>query len=64
MVRSGLIDEVTDERIKAGLDAARERQRKEGISTYDRLRAIVYARDDDDHSVELTAIIAENGGSA
>ena len=59
VARADVIDEVADARVKAGLDAARERQRKEGISTYDRLRAIIYTRDAEDHSDELTAIIAE-----
>jgi hypothetical protein len=56
---SGLIDDVTDEHLRAGLDAARKRRRKEGISTYERLRAMVYARDGEDHGGELTTIIAE-----
>lgn len=59
VAHKGLIDEVTDEQVKAGLDAARERQQKRGISTYDRLSAIIYARDDEDHSGELARIIAE-----
>jgi hypothetical protein len=62
--RKRLLDDVADEQVKAGLDAARERQRRDGISSYDRLHAIVYARTDEDRSDELTAIIAhmEIGG--
>lgn len=59
VARKGLIDDVTDEQVKAGLDAARERQRKSGISTYDRLSTIIYARDDEDYSCELAEIVAE-----
>lgn len=59
VARKGLIDEVDDEHVKNGLDAARERQRKEGVSAYDRLRTIVHAQGDENLSGELTAIIAE-----
>ena len=45
--------------VKKGLEAARERQHKEGVSTYDRLRSIVYAGSGKDLSGELTTIIAE-----
>jgi hypothetical protein len=55
IAREGQIDEVTDERVRACLNAARERQRGKGISTYDQLHAIVYAQDGEDHSGELTA---------
>ena len=54
-----IVDEATDEHIKKGMEAARERQRKEGGSAYDRLRTIVHAQGDKDLSRELTAIIAE-----
>ena len=54
-----VIDEIVDERVKVGVEAARERQRKEGISAYNRLRAIVHARDGEDQSDELTKIVAE-----
>ncbi len=59
VARRDLIDRTTDEYVKKGLDAARERQRTKGISTYDRLRAIVYGHDDEDHSSVLTSIIKE-----
>lgn len=59
VARKDLVDEVTDEHVKKGIEAARERLRKEGVSTYDRLRTIVYAQGDEDLSGELTAIIAE-----
>ena len=59
VARNGFVDEATDEHVKKGMEAARERQRKEGGSTYDRLRAIVYAQGDEDLSSELTTIIAE-----
>lgn len=59
VVRRGIVDEATDEQVKKGMEAARERQRKEGVSAYDRLRAIVYAQGNEDLSGELTTIIAE-----
>lgn len=55
----GLVDEVADEQVKKGIEAARERQRKQGVSAYDRLRMIIYTQGDEDLSGELTAIIAE-----
>lgn len=59
VVRRGLVDEMTDEHVKKGIDAARERQRKQGVSAYDRLRTIIQAHGDEDLSGELTTIIAE-----
>lgn len=59
VARKGLVDEVADEQVKKGIEAARERQLKEGVSAYDRLRMIVHAQGDEDLSGELTAIIAE-----
>jgi hypothetical protein len=54
-----LIDEVTDETVKAGIAAAHERLRKKGVSAYDQMHAIVYAHGDDDLSAELVTVIAE-----
>ena len=59
VVRHGAITEATDERVKKGIEAARERQRKEGLPLYDRLRAILYAKVDEDLGIQLTTIIAE-----
>jgi hypothetical protein len=59
VARKGLVDEVDDEHIKKEIEAARGRQRKEGVSAYDRLRTIVHAQNDEDQSGELTTIIAE-----
>lgn len=59
VAHKGLVDEVDDEHVKKGLDAARERQRKQGVSAYDRLRTLVHAQGDENVSGELTAIIAE-----
>ncbi len=59
VARSGIVDEVTDEHVQKGIEAARERQRKQGISAYDRLHTIIHAQGDEDLSSELTAIIAE-----
>lgn len=58
VARNGLVDEATDEHVKNGIEAARERQRKEGVSAYDRLRTIIHAQGDEDLSGELTVIIA------
>jgi len=59
VVRKNLVDHVTDEHVKKEIEAAFERQRKGDASAYDRLRAIIYARDNKDHSNEVTAIISE-----
>lgn len=59
IARKGLIDDVPDNHFNEGLDAARERQRKEDGSAYARLRQIVYAQDEEDQSAALTAIVAE-----
>jgi hypothetical protein len=59
VARQGLVDGATDEHVKKGIEAARERQRKEGVSAYDRLRTTIHAQGDEDLSSELTAIIAE-----
>ncbi|MGN5643364.1 hypothetical protein AA0K91_27925, partial [Burkholderia multivorans] len=59
LVRKDLIDDVSDERVRQGIAAARERQAKECVSAYDRLRAIVFASDGEDRSADLVAIISE-----
>ncbi|UVT17619.1 MAG: hypothetical protein H8K04_08845 [Nitrospira sp.] len=60
LVLSRDIDVVaTDEHIKREMEGARERQRKDAGSAYDRLRAILHSQNDQDFSQELTAIIAE-----
>jgi len=59
VARNDLVDEATDEHVKKGIEAARGRQRKGGVSTYDRLRTIIHAQGNEDLSGELTAIIAE-----
>lgn len=59
VARKGLIDEVTDETVKAGLAAAHERLHKKGVSAYDQMHAIVYAHGDKDLSAELVTVIAE-----
>jgi hypothetical protein len=58
VVRKDLLDESTDESIKRGIEAARERKEKAGVSPQDRLRAILHCRKTDDASAELTTIIA------
>jgi hypothetical protein len=59
VVHKGLVDEVNDEDVQKGLDAARERQRKEGVSAYERLRTIVYRQGAEELSDELAKIIGE-----
>lgn len=59
VAQSGLIDDTDDEHVKKGLAAARERQRKQGLSAYDRLRTIVYGEGEADYSGELATIIGE-----
>ncbi|SIT49280.1 conserved hypothetical protein [Paraburkholderia piptadeniae] len=59
LVRKDLIDDVSDERVRQGIEAARERKAKECVSAYDRLRTIVFASDGQDRSADLVAIISE-----
>ena len=59
LAHKGLIDDVTNEAVKAGLAAARERVRKEGVRPYDQMYSLVYGRGDDDRSAELVTVIAE-----
>lgn len=64
LARNDLFADVSDQEIDDGdvrqkLLAARARRQNAGISPYDRLRAIVYARDAVDRSDEVTELIAE-----
>lgn len=59
VAQRGLIDDTDDEHVKRGLAAARERQRKQGLSAYERLRTIVYGEGEEDFSGELARIIGE-----
>jgi hypothetical protein len=59
VVSRDVIGEVSDGHVNAQLNAARERRREAGVSSYERLRAIIHAHDDKDLSSELTAIIAD-----
>jgi hypothetical protein len=59
VIRNDLLDGSTDESVKRGIEAARERKEKPGGSPQDRLRTILYSRKTEDASAELTAIIAE-----
>jgi hypothetical protein len=58
IARKGLVDHMTDEHVRKGLGAARQRQIAEGLSDYDRLRAIAYADDGQDRSAELRDIVS------
>lgn len=59
VARTDLLDDVTDEHVKKGIDAARERKREAGHSPHDRLHAIVYASGTEDMSADVAAIVAE-----
>lgn len=64
LVRSDLFADVNDQEIDDGdvrqkLATAHARRQRVGITPYDRLRAIVHARDDVDRSDEVTKLLAE-----
>jgi hypothetical protein len=59
VIRKDLLDESSDEFVKRGIEAARGRNKKAGVSPQDRLRTILYSRQTEDASAELTGIIAE-----
>jgi hypothetical protein len=59
VVRTGLLDDATDEHVRKGIDAARERKQKAIHSPHDRLYAIVYASGTEDMSADVAAIVAE-----
>lgn len=52
----GHVDEVDNEQVKKGIEAARKRNAS-GTSDYDRLRAILSAQNGEDRSTELTDLI-------
>ena len=55
--RKGYLEKIDDKSVEEGLAAARARAEKDA-SSYDQLRAIVYARDGKDHGAELIELIA------
>ncbi|MGY4466581.1 hypothetical protein ACVWWK_002263 [Bradyrhizobium sp. LB9.1b] len=55
--RRDLIDQIDDEDVRQGIEAARKRLVEE-TSVEDRMRRIVYGEADKDYSLELTAIIS------
>lgn len=55
--REGHLEEIDDKAVQERLAAARDRSEKDA-SDYTRLRAIAYARDGEDHSADLTALVA------
>ncbi len=59
VMRTELLDHVTDAEIKSRLEAARERQRKVAPSPYARLHAIVRTAATADMNAEVTRIVAE-----
>ena len=59
LAENGLIDDVTDETVKAGLAAARERFRLQGIQTYNQIASLVYGPVGEDQNAELETVIAE-----
>jgi hypothetical protein len=54
-----LIDDVPDAVVQKRLEAARERQRKAGVSHYERLRSIIISEVGQDHVPEITRIVSE-----
>jgi hypothetical protein len=54
----GLIDDIPEEIVQKGLQAARERQRKAGVSHYQSLRSIINSQDDENHGAEVAAIVS------
>ncbi|WP_217654067.1 NACHT domain-containing protein [Moritella viscosa] len=58
IVSKDLIDEMEDEWVKKGIAAARKRLAVEEMSSYDQLRVIVYAKEGENCSAELTDIIS------
>ncbi|MCH7538380.1 MAG: hypothetical protein IID57_11065, partial [Proteobacteria bacterium] len=59
LAHKGLIDDVSDEAVRAGLAAARERLRKEGVRPYDQMYSLVYGSgEEDNRSAELVKLIA------
>ena len=59
LAHKGMIDDVSDEGVRAGLAAARKRLGREGVRPYDHIHSLVYRRHDDGRSAELTTVIAE-----
>ena len=59
LARRTLLDDVADEAVRAGLAAARARQKKEGVPPYDQMYSLLYGPGDDDQSAELVTVIAE-----
>ncbi len=58
--RQSHLEEIDDKTVRDRLAAAGARAQKE-VSNYERLRAIVYARDGKDHGAELTELIGTIG---
>jgi hypothetical protein len=58
--RKDHLEEIDDKTVQERLAAARARAAKD-VSDYERLRSAVYARDGNDHSAELTELIATIG---
>lgn len=59
LARKGVIDDVPDKAVKAGLAAARERLRNEGAQPYYQMYSLVYGSNNDDQGAELVTVIAE-----
>jgi hypothetical protein len=59
VVRTELLHDTTDEHVKNGIDAARQRRQKVGRLSHDRLHAIVYASCTEDMSADVATIVEE-----
>ncbi len=58
IARRSIIDEVEDESVRAGVEAARKRLAEVETSPFDRLRLIAYSDGGQDQSAELTEIVS------
>ena len=59
VARRGLLNDVTDERVRQWLNEANERIAHDATNAQDRLRQIAFASGGDDRGGELTAILSE-----
>ncbi|MEX0827965.1 MAG: hypothetical protein WD005_03330 [Haliea sp.] len=59
VAEKGHIDYIPDDFVRKGLEAAGERQRKGGVSHYERLRIIANAQYNEGLSAEVTAIVSQ-----
>ncbi|HEY2034451.1 MAG TPA: hypothetical protein VGH02_12265 [Rhizomicrobium sp.] len=59
LAEKGHIDDIAVDAVQKGLAAARERRQAAGVSPFERLRALLYAKGGDDSAAEVSGIVAE-----